>query len=44
MRVALDQRVDAATHLLRNLRLLIDEELADHILFADQIDEAGTRQ
>ena len=41
MRVALDQRVDAAIYLLRNLRLLIGEELVDAILFADQINEAG---
>ena len=41
MRVALDQRVDAAIHLLRNLRVLIGEELADEVLYADQIDEAG---
>ena len=41
MRVALDQRVDAAIHLLRSLRPLIGEELSDAILYADQIDEAG---
>ncbi len=41
MRVALDQRVDAAIHLLRNLRTLIGAELADTILYADQVDEAG---
>ena len=40
MRVALDQRVDAAIHLLRGLRVLIGSNLADNILFADQIDEA----
>jgi pyruvate-ferredoxin/flavodoxin oxidoreductase len=41
MRVALDQRVDAAIHLLRNLRMLIGEESTDNILYADQLDEAG---
>ncbi len=41
MRVALDQRVDAAIHILRSLRYLIGEELSDGILYADQIDEAG---
>jgi pyruvate-ferredoxin/flavodoxin oxidoreductase len=41
MRVALDQRSDAAIHILRSLRPLIGEELSDAILYADQIDEAG---
>ncbi|MFO7663613.1 MAG: pyruvate:ferredoxin (flavodoxin) oxidoreductase [Chloroflexota bacterium] len=45
MRMALDQRLDAATHLLRNLRESIGPELAegistDDIIFADQITEA----
>jgi pyruvate-ferredoxin/flavodoxin oxidoreductase len=45
MRMALDQRLDAATHLLRNLRETIGPELAsgmstDDIIFADQITEA----
>ena len=40
MRVALDQRIDAATHLLRELRALIGEEMTDGILYADQITEA----
>ncbi|GAB4280376.1 MAG: pyruvate:ferredoxin (flavodoxin) oxidoreductase [Candidatus Promineifilaceae bacterium] len=41
MRVALDQRLEAATELLRELRDHIGEELADSILYADQADEAG---
>jgi pyruvate-ferredoxin/flavodoxin oxidoreductase len=40
MRVALDQRVDAAINLLRNLRVVLGEELTDSLLYADQIDEA----
>ncbi len=40
MRVALDQRVDAATHLLRSMRVVLGEALTDSILYADQIDEA----
>lgn len=44
MRVALDQRLDAATHLLREHRELIGVELADSILFADQLDEAAINQ
>ena len=40
MRVALDQRLEAATHLVRELRQEIGPKLADVILFADQINEA----
>lgn len=40
MRVALDQRLDAATHLLREHRDLIGADLVEDILFADQIEEA----
>lgn len=39
MRVALDQRIDAATNSLRALRELIGIELADEILYSDQITE-----
>jgi pyruvate-ferredoxin/flavodoxin oxidoreductase len=41
MRVALDQRIEAATETLRGLREVIGAELADSILFAEQLDEAG---
>ncbi len=41
MRVALDQRLDAATELLRDLRHIIGNELADSILYADQLNEEG---
>jgi pyruvate-ferredoxin/flavodoxin oxidoreductase len=40
MRVALDQRLEAATHMLRGLRELLGAELVDSILYADQLDEA----
>ncbi len=40
MRVALDQRLDAATHTLRSLRDLIGPEMTDGILYSDQITEA----
>lgn len=40
MRVALDQRLEAATGLLRQMREEIGSELADSILFADQVDLA----
>ncbi|MBX3055625.1 MAG: pyruvate:ferredoxin (flavodoxin) oxidoreductase [Anaerolineae bacterium] len=40
MRVALDQRLDAATNLLRAYRDLIGADLVESILFADQIEEA----
>ncbi|MDX1664523.1 MAG: pyruvate:ferredoxin (flavodoxin) oxidoreductase [Candidatus Promineifilaceae bacterium] len=40
MRVALDQRLDNATGLLRELREEVGAELANAILFADQLSEA----
>lgn len=40
MRVALDQRLEAATYWLRELRDDIGSKLVDVILFADQINEA----
>ncbi|MCB8944427.1 MAG: pyruvate:ferredoxin (flavodoxin) oxidoreductase, partial [Ardenticatenaceae bacterium] len=40
MRVALDQRLEAATYLLRELREDISPTLVDAILYADQINEA----
>ena len=40
MRVALDQRLEAATGLLRQMRDTIGPKLADAILYADQTDEA----
>ncbi|MCB8942132.1 MAG: pyruvate:ferredoxin (flavodoxin) oxidoreductase, partial [Ardenticatenaceae bacterium] len=40
MRVALDQRLEAATYLLRELRENISPTLVDAILYADQINEA----
>ena len=40
MRVALDQRLEAANGLLRELRDTIGTELADAILYADQTNEA----
>ncbi|MEZ4519048.1 MAG: pyruvate:ferredoxin (flavodoxin) oxidoreductase [Chloroflexota bacterium] len=40
MRVALDQRLDGATNALRKLRSHVGEELADSILYADQITDA----
>jgi pyruvate-ferredoxin/flavodoxin oxidoreductase len=39
MRVALDQRIEAATTLLRELHDEIGAELADSILFAEQLNE-----
>ncbi len=39
MRVALDQRMDAATNSLRALREVIGADLADEILYSDQITE-----
>jgi len=39
MRVALDQRLDAATNTLRTLRELIGPQLTDEILYSDQITE-----
>lgn len=44
MRVALDQRIEAATNLLRELREVIGPELADSILFAEQLDEAAINE
>ncbi|MEZ4642997.1 MAG: pyruvate:ferredoxin (flavodoxin) oxidoreductase [Chloroflexota bacterium] len=40
MRVALDQRVDAATNVLRHMANAIGGDLANAILFADQLTEA----
>jgi pyruvate-ferredoxin/flavodoxin oxidoreductase len=40
MRTALDQRLESGTVLLREMREQIGEELADAILFAEQVDEA----
>ncbi|MFN2135216.1 MAG: pyruvate:ferredoxin (flavodoxin) oxidoreductase, partial [Candidatus Promineifilaceae bacterium] len=40
MRVALDQRIDAAIHLLRDLRPMLGDELVDSIMYADQMTEA----
>jgi pyruvate-ferredoxin/flavodoxin oxidoreductase len=40
MRLALDQRLDAATNALRALREVIGQELVDEILYSDQITEA----
>jgi pyruvate-ferredoxin/flavodoxin oxidoreductase len=40
MRVALDQRMDAAVHLLRDLRLVLGEELVDSVIYADQVSES----
>ena len=40
MRVALDQRLEAATNLVRELRQEIGPKMADVILFADQVNEA----
>ena len=39
MRVALDQRIEAATFALRKHREVVGVDLADSILFAEQIDE-----
>ncbi len=43
MRTALDQRLAAATGILRQQRNVIGAELADVILFAEQVDETGIR-
>ncbi|MCA9973276.1 MAG: pyruvate:ferredoxin (flavodoxin) oxidoreductase [Anaerolineales bacterium] len=40
MRVALDQRLEAGTGILRSLSDLIDDELCQAILYADQLTEA----
>ncbi len=39
MRVALDQREEAATNLLRELREQVGHQLTDAILYAEQVDE-----
>jgi pyruvate-ferredoxin/flavodoxin oxidoreductase len=41
MRVALDQRMDAAIDILRGLKEIIGVDLSNAILYADQLDEAG---
>ncbi|HZD10604.1 MAG TPA: pyruvate:ferredoxin (flavodoxin) oxidoreductase [Candidatus Binatia bacterium] len=43
MRVALDQRIEAATNSLRKVSHLVGTELADAILFADQLDDEQIR-
>jgi len=43
MRVALDQRLEAATHLLRVHRDLIGAELTDAIIYADQLNDEEIR-
>jgi pyruvate-ferredoxin/flavodoxin oxidoreductase len=43
MRVALDQRLEAATNLLRKLRDVIDPAMVDAILYADQLTEQDIR-
>ncbi|MBE2201295.1 MAG: pyruvate:ferredoxin (flavodoxin) oxidoreductase [Anaerolinea sp.] len=40
MRIALDQRIEAATNILRHMSGAIGEELSNAILFADQLTEA----
>lgn len=40
MRVALDQRLETATHLLRTWQNIVDVDLAHSILYADQMTEA----
>ena len=40
MRVALDQRLEAATNVLRDLRDILGTVLVDSIIFADQVTEA----
>ncbi len=40
MRVALDQRLEAATNILRHMSGIIGEELCEAILFADQLTDA----
>ncbi|MFN2103469.1 MAG: pyruvate:ferredoxin (flavodoxin) oxidoreductase [Candidatus Promineifilaceae bacterium] len=44
MRVALDQRMDAAVNLMRDMRSLIGDELADSVLYADQITEKDIKE
>jgi pyruvate-ferredoxin/flavodoxin oxidoreductase len=43
MRVALDQRIEAAIHLLRTLRDVIGNELSDAIIYADQVNDEEIR-
>jgi pyruvate-ferredoxin/flavodoxin oxidoreductase len=43
MRVALDQRIEAGTHLLRTLREQVGPELADAIIYADQLNDEEIR-
>jgi pyruvate-ferredoxin/flavodoxin oxidoreductase len=43
MRLALDQRLEAATAVLRRLRVTIGENLVDALLYADQLTEADLR-
>ncbi len=43
MRVALDQRLEAATNTLRDLRNVLGAVLVDSILYADQITEADIK-
>lgn len=40
MRIALDQRLEAATNILRHMSGVIGEELCEAILFADQLTDA----
>jgi len=44
MRVALDQRMDAAVNMMRDMRSLIGDELADSVLYADQITEGDINE
>ena len=44
MRVALDQRMDSAVNLMRDMRSLIGDELADSVLYADQITEGDIKE
>lgn len=44
MRVALDQRLEAATQMMRRLRDVIGPELVDSVLYADQTNEAEILQ
>jgi pyruvate-ferredoxin/flavodoxin oxidoreductase len=44
MRVALDQRLEAATNMLRRMSGAIGEELCDAILYADQVTEADIQE
>ncbi|MCP4421355.1 MAG: pyruvate:ferredoxin (flavodoxin) oxidoreductase, partial [Chloroflexi bacterium] len=44
MRVALDQRLEAATNCLRSMRELLGALLVDSILYADQLNEAEIQE